>query len=813
MRLIKLLLSLSATVLLIYFLAFPQGDLAFAPGEMLDPFRGFWQNANPVSGKQQLTYSFVKLEQPVTVKYDERKVPHIFAQNIKDLVFAQGFVTAQQRLWQMDFTAMLAAGRLSEIIRGNNLQQAFENDRMMRRQGMVYAAQQSLDMMLSHPESRTVIEAFNAGVNAYIQSLKEKDFPLEYKLLNYKPEPWTPLKSMLVFKYMAYDLAGRQSDLSQTRAIQHWGPALFDTLYPLRNYVEDPIVPIEVQWSMDSISIPQPPANYSPAGLLREPLAFLTRPEDDPALLGSNNWAISGAKSATGSPMLANDPHLGLNLPSVWFETQLHTPELNVYGVTIPGLPLIIIGYNDSIAWGLTNAGRDVMDFYKISYQDPSRKAYLHGGKWRSTTQKIETYKLSDGRVIQDTVIYTALGPVMYDKGFGDAPFPLVCRWVPQQPSNDLLTFIKMAKGKNYKDYEGAIRHFVSPAQNFVYAGSEGTIGIWQQGRFPKLWKDQGRFLLDAADSSHIWTTYVPLHHNPHIVNPIRGYVSSANQHPAGPTYPYLYHSTSFENYRNRRLNYLLANSNKLSIEDMKRIQQDSYGVMAEDLLPVILAELDLGEFTADERKVYDILKEWDYYYHAGSVAATFFEVWKDSLYVSLWKDEYKDLKGVAYPSLNTTIGILKTLPVFRFYDDVGTSFLETRRYLINATFRKTVAGLMKQTGDIAKLSWGTFKAAEIRHLLRIGPFSRLGLNTGGNSRTLNAHSRYSGPSWRMIVSLGKQTEAFGIYPGGQSGNVGDKAYDAFIDDWAAGRYYTLWKMKGPDDSNGKITGTLIFNN
>ena len=803
MRLIKVLLSLIATLGLIFVLTRPLGPISFPIGDFINPFDGFWQNAEGAQPYGSGQLKLPGLKAAVEVVYDERRVPHIFAENSHDAFMAQGFVTARDRLWQMEFQTHVAAGRLTEILPASLQEVALKLDRQMRRQGMVLGAENSLKTVQEDPEIYELMTAYSDGINAYIESLSYADLPLEYKLLNYTPEAWNPLKSSLLLKYMSNTLAGIGDDLSFTRAYNLFGRAVFDTLYPDRPYGLDPIIPLDVEFDTPANALPLTlPAGYQPDSLS---LPDLSPPKADPNI-GSNNWAISGDKSITGKPILAGDPHLSLNLPSIWYEIQIKSPEMNTYGVSLPGSPCVIIGYNDSIAWSETNAGRDVMDFYQITFKDDTKEEYLYNGAWQKIEKRVERFVFKHGGEFVDTVLYTELGPVMYDEHYGDSPEPLAVKWMAHLGSNEIKTFYHLNKANNYEDYVEALSHYVCPAQNFVFASHSGDIAIWQQGSFVNRWPEQGKFVLQANDSSHQWQSFIPTEQNPHVLNPPRGFVSSANQHPVGPDYPYYYHGPR-QNFRNRRLNNLLSAKDSFGTDDMQAIQQDNFGLMASELLPTLLSDLDSASLSDKENIAFQSLRQWDYFYNYNTIAPSVFEAWWDTLYAKVWTDEFSSHPELDFPSRSNTAYWLMKAPNFRFFDDqTTTDRVEDRRALVNHTFRAAISMLYEFNADPAQWHWQHYKNTTINHLARISPsFGRQGLAIGGYKDILNACSTTSGPSWRMVVELGEKPKGYGVYPGGQTGNVGSGNFDSFIDDWAAGNYYELWRMDHPDDDSREV--------
>ncbi|HLV70500.1 MAG TPA: penicillin acylase family protein, partial [Xanthomarina sp.] len=529
MKYLKFLASLVLLIGIFFVLNTRFGSIP-AIGDFLNPSQGIWQNEQDesITGTIQIE----GLKDKVTVHYDEQLVPHIFAQNDTDLYKAQGYITAKHRLWQMEFQTHASSGRLSEIIG----EKALDYDRMQRRKGMGFGAENALKKMQKEdPEIIAFIEAYSEGVNSYIASLDPKDFPVEYKLLGYKPEPWTIDKTSYLLMYMIDMLCGRESDLEYTNALRLLGKDRFDLLYPDFFDVNDPIIPKETDWSYVNTAITKIPLSELPLDSIAE---TMEKPHPNN---GSNNWAVSGKKSYSGNPILANDPHLGLNLPSIWFVMQLATPEHNAYGATLPGALGVVSGFNADIAWGETNATRDVKDWYKIEFKDNRRTQYKHDNTWKNTTVRVEEIKIKGTETYLDSVIYTHHGPVSYDhtfKGNGQKE-GYAMKWIGHVGGNNQRTLIDLNSAKNYDDYLKALQHWVAPAQNFVFASTSGDIALWIQGAFANKWKGQGKFLMDGSNPEHDWQSFIPSSNNAFTKNPERGFVSSANQHPVDASYPF----------------------------------------------------------------------------------------------------------------------------------------------------------------------------------------------------------------------------------------------------------------------------------
>jgi penicillin G amidase len=410
MRVLKFSVSLLITLGLVYLLntSQPIGSTRIPPlGKFLDPFQGFWQNIESKTYSQAGELSMNGLQEPVTVYFDSLQIPHIFANNDEDLYLAQGYVTAMHRLWQMEFQTHAAAGRVSEII-GAGANGVFLNyDRGQRRLGMVYAAQHALAAMEADPISNVSVEHYTQGVNQFINALSYKSLPFEYKLMDYKPEPWTKLKCALLLRSMAQTLNMGDNDIEMTNALALFGKEAVDLLYPDRELGGDPIVDKAGQWNFKPITL-----ESAPAVLPAETIALNYKiPGSDPTT-GSNNWAVGGSKTDSGAPLLCSDPHLNLTLPSIWYAIQLSTPTMNTMGVSLPGAPHIIIGFNDSISWAVTNAQRDLVDWYSIQFKDASKNEYLLDGKWVKSNKVAEIFAVRGQSVFADTIVYTHWGPV-----------------------------------------------------------------------------------------------------------------------------------------------------------------------------------------------------------------------------------------------------------------------------------------------------------------------------------------------------------------------------------------------------------------
>ncbi|MEN9385954.1 MAG: hypothetical protein RLZZ185_695 [Bacteroidota bacterium] len=778
-------------------------------GKLLSPFHGFWVNAEKASTEEisEENLAIPGLLKPVKVVYDEMGIPHIFAENDHDLYLAQGYITAKDRLWQMEFQTHFAGGRISEIVGEKGL----ASDQFQRRMGSVYGAEQSFEGMKQDPQAKVALEAYSDGINAYIASLSDRDLPLEYKLLNYKPEPWTPIKSALFLKNMSFVLASGTDDLKMTNILRQYGREVAEDLFPNYPFEESPIIPTGSPVDFKPVPIPAAPKDFIGLG------SAMQTPEKDPNI-GSNNWAVSGNKTVSGMPILANDPHLTLSLPSIWYQVQLVAPGVNVYGSTMPGTPNVITGFNKNIAWGVTNVGSDVLDWYQVKFKDANKLEYWHDGQWKKTKLRIETFKIKGGKDFVDTVFFTHHGPVVYlshEKAFkSNIPVGHALRWIAHEKSQELTTFYRLNRAKNYTDYTEALRYYSAPAQNFVFASNEGDIALWVNGKFPLKSKLQGKYLMDGTDAAADWKGFIPQAHNPHVKNPARGFVSSANQFSTDPTYPYYLGWQYAPSERGRRINERLTAMQKVTIDSLRGLQNDNYNIRARKLLPLLLRSVKSKE------KALDVVKNWNLQNAPESIGATIFETWVLNLQSFLWDDEFDSNEKIPMnrPAIDRTIHLIEHEAQARWWDNVKTKNVkESMDQIIETSFKATLDTLVKKHGPMGpEWAWAKHKQTGVRHLIPgMDALSRLHIPIGGGGSIVNAATTKTGPSWRFIVELSKtgNPKGYGIYPGGQSGNPGSSHYDDLIDTWAKGELKPLLFMDTPNQSSNRIRKKLTLSN
>jgi penicillin amidase len=808
MKFIKPFISIAITLILILALETKFGVIP-PLGAFLNPSTGFWQNAE---SKHILTAENLKIEGlqgKVTVRYDENMIPHIFAENDHDLYYAQGFITARDRLWQMDIQTRSAAGRLAEIAGPK----ALEIDRYHRRMGMVYGAENSLKGVMKNPFSKMMVTAYTEGVNNYIHQLAPKDYPIEFKLLDYKPEEWKPINCIFLLKLMSETLASGSDQFAMTNDLKRFGANAVSDLFPDYPFREDPVIPVGTKWNFKPLPIPK----QSPSFLAQMTENVKTREKVEG--IGSNNWAIGGNKTASGYPILANDPHLHLTFPSIWYQVQLSSPTVNVYGVSLPGAPCIIIGYNQKISWGVTNVDADVLDWYQIKFKDKTKNEYWYNNQWNKVNKRIEQIKILGEKPFIDTVLYTHHGPVVYEdeskkpkEDEENIPVGNALRWIAHDESDEYMCFYLMNRGKNYADYREALKYFTAPAQNFIFASSDKDIAITPNGKFPLKFKDQGKFILDGSDPANDWHGWIPADQNPTVKNPPRGFVSSANQSPADSTYPY-YINWRFETYdRAKRINDRLTAMQKATVDSMRLLQSDVYSMRAHDVLPTMLKYLDTTKMDASQLNAFEVVKDWDKNFAANSIGASIFNNWWIHFYELLW-DEF-NVKGtyLNYPSFDRTEKLLLTEPNSKWFDDVNTPVKETCTDIVNHSFNESVDELVRKHGKSGKKwQWGTVRKFSISHLANIPGFGSGDFFTGGSSMVIDAKKGGNGPSWRMVVQMGPTVKGYGVFPGGESGNPGSFYYSNMFQTWVDGKLNELLFLKSVDENPGKVKATLTL--
>ena len=751
------------------------------PIRFLDPWKGVWNHGVRQTKEVLLTSS--SLLQPATIVYDKRWVPHIYAENLEDLLFLQGYVEAQNRLFQMEFLSMAAAGELSSILGEATL--SYDLDK--RRRGMKFAAENAVKAWEKMPEY-ALAQRYIDGVNEYIKQLSPEDYPLEYKLFNIKPQPWTALKSALIFKEMSLVLCGKNSDLPSTNAKNLLDSTTFARWYPEFESKEYPVVPEHITYNFDSIYV----KDYDPGQIIGKVIENSFLEPRNPGI-GSNQWTVGGQKTQSKANMFCNDPHLNLGLPSIWLEQHLISPQTNAYGVSFPGFPGIMIGFNDYIAWGETNVGQDVEDLFLVDWADAAKKQYYLDGNTLETKERIEVIEVKGyAKPVIDTVRYVHFGPVY--KTSIDGKSDLAMRWLAHDaPSGpEFMTFVQAMQCKNYAEYQKATGVFETPAQNFGFSSKDGTIAIRVNGKLPAKSDQDGRFIESGNKASNDWQAFIPREQNPEVINPAEGFVASANQRSAGLNYPYYYTGT-FEHYRNKTIHNFLVRGNGFTVQDMQKMQMNAYSSKAAGFISV-LPEKCKPVMSKGKTAWYQRLKQWNSVYDRNAQEPVFFEIYVKHLKERTF-DEFKavmDKVQILLPKDWVLLQMIQQNPNDEIFNIKRTSTIENAENVQISAFFSAVQEMDSLLEANPTITWGKYKPLHINHLVRIPALSALDIEADGCPDAINAKGNSFGPSWRMIVHQTSPVQGYGVYPGGQSGNPFSPFYKNMVHDWVNGKYHQL---------------------
>jgi penicillin amidase len=780
-----------------------------ALGAFLDPAHGVWAVAaqRDLPGRR---ITLPALADSVRIVFDERAVPHIFAANTADAARALGYLHARFRLFQLELQARATAGTLSEWLGPSVLR----FDREQRRLGLARSAAAEYAVLDSTSEIARIVVAYAEGVNARIDELGPRDLPLEYRLLGVRPARWQPVNSFYLIKRMGYILAYLPDELTYERLVAAVGPATAAALMPVNSPIQEPIVPTRWGMRVEGGEIPLPAAGAAgaagaaaSAGGLDGGAVAAARgggdgvwlPRGEGAGEASNNWVVAPWRSANGHALLAGDPHLDLSLPSIWFEAHLVVPgTLDVYGVTFPGGPIVPIGFNRDIAWSFTNTGADVLDFYEEALDDSTSPArYRVDSAWRPLERQVETYRGPDGAVLaMDTLYFTHRGPLIRTPGHARS-----LRWTVLDPGNAVAALWTVAQARSVAEWRQAMESYRAPIQNGVVADRGGQIAVLSAGSYPiRPPGGNGLTIWDGTTSASDWRGFLPSTRYPYALNPAQGYLASANQQPVDPAVDPTYFGANWPTpWRAMRINTLLRGDSSLTPEAMRRFQTDPGSARADWFAPEFLAavqrESAANRATDDMRTAARLLAEWDRRYGMDNERAVLFEYALQALDNATW-DELAvpgDTTGRrVYAPSSTVLAALLGRPASPWWDDHRTPLVvETRDQILAGSLAAGYRRLVAEHGPPERSGWRWDKVRHqnIWHLLRFKSLSALDIPVQGGPGLLNPSSGAGthGASWRMVVDLGPVVRAWGVYPGGQSGNPVSPWYADRIPKWAHG--------------------------
>ena len=810
MKVVKLLVSCILAGAVLWGLNHSWGALP-SLGLLLDPADGLYRTARqaaPEADTSRLTLG--ALDAPVTILRDDRGVPHIFARSDRDATIALGYVVAQDRLFQIDFLSRVASGRMASVFGPP----AVETDRFLRQTGMEWGAQKNRQRI----EAADGIEAdlvawYGAGVNAYLDALAPEDLPLEFRLLQYQPDRYGPMHALRVLQYMAFDLTYYSDQPAYATLRERLGEAAYQALYPNEPaglYV--PIVPSDDSQNTAAASA-DPPQGISPEAWMaaqslipETPATLHGLPDNLPQGLafgkGSNNWAVDSRRSATGAPLLANDMHLGLNLPPVWYEAHLVTPSMNMYGITVPGAPVLVQGFNDHLGWGFTNTGSDQIDHYALEL-DGTGQRYRFNDGYRALETVVDTIAVKDGPAVIDTLRYSHFGPVRINReDTTGGPGAVATQWAAHKPSTTLRALWGMAHATNLRGFETALQDWDTPMQNILYAGSDGNIAIRSTGYLPVRKAGHGRGLLDGTSDAFAWTGRVPFDELPYARNPAQGFLASSNQKPIDATYPHYLGHNWRDGYRSLRLDSLLSRPGTHAVDDFKAYHAD-VDVVQQDIFVPLLGPLTGLSARADTLR--QMLRRWEGTAAVDRPEPLVMDVFLETLRRMTWDEAA--FTGGPTPEDAPLVALLQADPDARWFDVQATPETEDGPALLRRALEATADTLAARHGwDRAAWRWGDHHTLQVRHLTQVDVFQSLGRGPyeyPGFDATLSpARGRTAthSASQRLIVDFAAQPpRGIGVIPGGQSGNPLDpQHYDQQLPTYLDFDYYELMRPDRP---------------
>ncbi len=778
----------SAAVLYVSFVG--AGPLP-ALGPAFNPSTGAWTIAADAAPVQSDTLTIGGLSQPVRVTFEQDGTAHVVAQTDPDLFLAVGYVHARFRLFQMDLMRRQGEGRLSQVVG----KAALDSDRFELQLGLLRTAQ--LEWSQADEITRVALSAYARGVNDRIDEAKRlHQLPVMFTLLGYQPEPWTPIDTLIVKGDMTQTLNFTDTPLVMELLDKSLGPDLTSKWFPV--LPPNPQSPYDLGPYASHTSVGPIVAmravtdsEAATAAALHDRLAALP-----PGLIAtggeSNNWAVGGAKSASGGALLAGDPHLHLTLPSIWFQLTEDSPDYHTSGVSIPGTPVVLIGHNEHIAWSLTDAQNQQTFFYEEQEDSAHPGQYFWKGAWQAYDTVSYDIPVLGGSTEHLTVKLSAHGPVITERGLTTSVW-----WAGNLPSQDFEVLMKVGQASDFTGFREALREWHSPTHNFVYADDKGNIGLISAGYYPLVAKGQPWLPMPGTGEFDVTGT-VPYDDIPQVYNPPDNIVWSANQRQVGPDYPYYIGTASnfFDpGYRANEIHRVLSQDGKLSAADMMALQTDTRDFLASEMVPILVQALSGDQATPAEQQARDLMAAWDFRMDTTSVAAsiwwTFWQSYLSQAFDPTWtaknitvdRHELDDALGQYLEALTLasrpSCAALSGCPV--------SPGAESQDGALRAAFHTAVSSLTSTLGaDPATWTWGRIHTRELENLAQVEGLSYGPKPDRGDGNTVLAAGgspSTHGPSWRMVVDWGTHTFS-GVYPGGQSENPASSWYENRVPTW-----------------------------
>jgi len=751
---------------------------------------------------------------------DALGVPHIRAQNEHDMFFAVGYVHAQDRLWQMDVIRRTGQGRLSEIFGRATL----DYDKLFRTVGIDHAAAQ-IEQHL-HPETRRALEAYAEGVNAFITA-HSGNLPVEFDILNYRPEPWELKHSVLVARMMGWELnLASLTDLTFGLIVARIGPDKASEIFPSWQRNESTIIPSRQQIERG----PKENFQFDAAALdiltrVPFPMAFLTVNrnfrEQTGSQGGSNCWVINSQKSMSGKPILANDVHLPLSVPSRWYQIHFSCVEKDspwdVEGLSIPGAPVIVLGRNNTIAWGVTNAMVDDVDFW-IERSDSSFAKYEFQGRNLPVEVREEKIYIGATDSISLTVRSTHHGPIVDEIPSAEGEvhdtnhrYALSMRWTGLEISDELQAFLLIDRARNAEEFEQGVKEITVPGLNILFADTAGDIGYWTAARIPVRGNNYPMLPFAGWTGENEWKGYVPFKELPKLWNPREGHIATANNKIAGNNFPYYISELWEPSSRIVRIHELLNAPARLAEVDFQRFQMDVGSQFGRDLVHQLLEAVQgITPVSNDMESVLEYLRNWDFRYNKNDVASTILNVAFVKVVENIFADELGDSVLGFFTSYSAipyrVVGQFLTADSSSWFDDIRTSHVETKDEILRKSLYDAIEDLRTKLGpDTKTWRWGNLHTATFEHpfgkrqpldkVFNIGPFP-----IGGSATTLNKsdfrirrpYATTIGPSMRQVIDLANSRSMSSVINSGQSGQALHKHYDDQTVLWLTGSYHTI---------------------
>ncbi len=842
---IKLIIASVISIGMIIAFSIPFGMIP-PLGNLLFPGNGIWDVPSEVDEYEILEDP--NLSNDVKVYRDEWGIPHIYGYGEKDLMFALGYVQAQDRMIQMDLVRRIARGRLSEIVGPD----ALDTDKFNILKLEEYWANETVKYLQSKASVDPIFESnyqmllrFADGINKYIETNQNKK-PFEYQFLDVKIAPWEIVDTLVYSKYMSEYFTWSYKDMQRYENMMILGNDSYNELYGFPAPYQIPVCPNYGEY--DDISVPSsefiPPSSLVTDEITAQPdssdtaesqtmnfiSSFLDGLQRFPQevermeqeyIIGSNNWVISGNKTASGKPLLSTDMHLGLTLPGMWYEAHLVdiTPgaDLNLYAVFVPGVPLPVAGHTDYLGWGESIASFDLIDWYY--YNGINDTHYEYKGEAKAYDIMVESIPIKGQEPEEYIIKSTVHGPVFTDL----VPMPenfsenvIACKWTSYNITLDFLAMYEFMHAKNVYEFDEAIRYMDLLPLNLAFGDVDGNIGIRPNAKVPirndtdiPSWHPGGGDMpYNGSKGEGEWIDYLDFEDRPYCINPEQGFLSSANQYIAGPDYPNVsvINDGGAVGYRARRINNLLANAKEFTVDDMKTMVLDIYSVRAGNFTPYLIDALDtLSSKTDIQLAAYNELKNWDYLMDKDLVAPTLYHVCIEAFLELTFQDEQNTMGSFSRPSYAVLENLTKNAPDSKWFDNISTPEIEDRDDMILIAFNSVLEGLEEYygTSNVSTWKWGEVHQIQIDHImglpgLGVGPYPVSGeaytinpsYGSNFNNGVVSTSYSRSGASERIIVDFGNMNNSVSIIPSGERGISSSIHYTDQLEMYLRGEFH-----------------------